>query len=111
LSLAAASGLRSSVAGKAAGLGATISWDNTLRRLGMDVDLAARDLRAREWDQEWEDILADSTKQILAEQQILAESMHQILTDSTKRKRRKKMKKHKLRKRRKLTRAERLKLK
>ncbi|KAJ7047033.1 hypothetical protein C8F04DRAFT_1062513 [Mycena alexandri] len=75
--------------------GATISWDNTLRRLGMDVDLAARDLRAREWDQEWEDILADSTKQILAEQQILAESMHQILTDSTKRKRRKKMKKHK----------------
>jgi len=91
--------------------GATISWDNTLRRLGMDMDTAARELRAREWDQEWEDILADSTKQVLAEQQLLAESMHRILTDSTKRKRRKKMKKHKLRKRRKLTRAERLKLK
>ncbi|KAJ6525672.1 hypothetical protein B0H19DRAFT_586947 [Mycena capillaripes] len=53
--------------------GATVSWENTLRRLGMDVDLAAKDLRATEWDQEWEDILADSVK----------------------RKRRKKMKKHK----------------
>ncbi|KAJ7444884.1 hypothetical protein FB451DRAFT_1413005 [Mycena latifolia] len=63
--------------------GATVSWDNTLRRLGFDVELAASDLRATEWNQEWEDILADSTK----------------------RKRRKKMKKHKLRKRRRLTRA------
>ncbi|KAJ7685398.1 hypothetical protein DFH06DRAFT_1074805 [Mycena polygramma] len=69
--------------------GATVSWENTLRRLGMDVDLAADDLRATEWNQEWEDILADSVK----------------------RKRRKKMKKHKLRKRRKLTRASRMKLK
>ncbi|KAJ6597110.1 hypothetical protein DFH09DRAFT_1357167 [Mycena vulgaris] len=68
--------------------GATVEWDNTLRRLGDDVDLAARDLHAAEWNQEWEDILADSTK----------------------RKRRKKMKKHKLRKRRKLTRASRIKL-
>ncbi|KAJ7172256.1 hypothetical protein C8R46DRAFT_142108 [Mycena filopes] len=78
--------------------GATTSWENTLRRLGMDVDMAAADLRAVEWDQEWEDILAESTGQ-------------DIRADSTKRKRRKKMKKHKLRKRRKLTRAERLKLK
>jgi hypothetical protein len=39
----------------------------------MDVELAAEDLRVTEWDQEWEDILADSVK----------------------RKRRKKMKKHK----------------
>ncbi|KAJ7709683.1 hypothetical protein B0H17DRAFT_1155577 [Mycena rosella] len=68
--------------------GATVAWDNTLRRLGLDVDLAARDLQAAEWDQDWEDILADSVK----------------------RKRRKKMKKHKLRKRRKLTRASRIKL-
>jgi len=69
--------------------GATVSWETTLRRLGVDVDSAANDLRATEWNQEWEDILADSVK----------------------RKRRKKMKKHKLRKRRKLTRASRLKLK
>ncbi|KAF8211935.1 hypothetical protein K438DRAFT_1219724 [Mycena galopus ATCC 62051] len=52
--------------------GATVSWENTLRRLGLDVDSAAQDLRAEEWNQEWEDILADSVK----------------------RKRRKKMKKH-----------------
>ncbi|KAF8211965.1 hypothetical protein K438DRAFT_1957758 [Mycena galopus ATCC 62051] len=69
--------------------GATVSWENTLRRLGLDVDSAAQDLRAEEWNQEWEDILADSVK----------------------RKRRKKMKKHKLRKLRKSTRAARLKLK
>ncbi|KAF7338112.1 DUF1713 domain-containing protein [Mycena venus] len=68
--------------------GATVSWENTLQRLGLDVESAAQDLRAEEWNQEWEDILADSVK----------------------RKRRKKMKKHKLRKRRKLTRASRLKL-
>jgi len=68
--------------------GATVSWENTLQRLGLDVETAAEDLRAEEWNQEWEDILADSVK----------------------RKRRKKMKKHKLRKRRKLTRASRLKL-
>ncbi|KAK7037922.1 DUF1713 domain-containing protein [Favolaschia claudopus] len=53
--------------------GATVSWEDTLRRLGFDVDLAAEELRAEEWNQEWEDILADSVK----------------------RKRRKKMKKHK----------------
>ncbi|KAJ7097723.1 hypothetical protein B0H15DRAFT_822357 [Mycena belliarum] len=53
--------------------GATVSWESTLRRLGLDVDLAASDLRAKEWNQDWEDILADSVK----------------------RKRRKKMKKHK----------------
>ncbi|KAJ6502326.1 hypothetical protein C8R45DRAFT_1209903 [Mycena sanguinolenta] len=69
--------------------GATVAWDETLRRLGMDVDGAAQDLRAAEWNQEWEDILADSVK----------------------RKRKKKMKKHKLRKLRKLTRAARLKQK
>ncbi|KAK7020430.1 DUF1713 domain-containing protein [Favolaschia claudopus] len=69
--------------------GATVSWEDTLRRLGFDVELAAEELRAEEWNQEWEDILADSVK----------------------RKRRKKMKKHKLRKRRRLTRASRLKLK
>ncbi|KAJ7272014.1 hypothetical protein B0H12DRAFT_1092418 [Mycena haematopus] len=54
-------------------VGARVAWDDTLRRLGMDVDTAAQDLRAAEWNQEWEDILADSVK----------------------RKRRKKMKKHK----------------
>jgi len=69
--------------------GATISWENTLRRLGVDVELHAQAVNAAEWNQEWEDILADSTK----------------------RKRRHKMKKHKLRKRRRLTRASRLKLK
>ncbi|KAJ6630592.1 hypothetical protein B0H10DRAFT_836153 [Mycena sp. CBHHK59/15] len=53
--------------------GATVAWESTLRRLGVDVDLAANDLRAKEWNQEWEDILMDSVK----------------------RKRRKKMKKHK----------------
>ncbi|KAJ7724488.1 hypothetical protein DFH07DRAFT_971247 [Mycena maculata] len=68
---------------------ATVSWESTLRRLGVDVESAANDLRATEWNQEWEDILADSVK----------------------RKRRKKMKKHKLRKLRKSTRASRLKLK
>ncbi|KAJ7510091.1 hypothetical protein B0H11DRAFT_1175735 [Mycena galericulata] len=69
--------------------GASVSWESTLRRLGVDVDSDANNLRATEWNQEWEDILADSVK----------------------RKRKKKMKKHKLRKRRKLTRASRLKLK
>ncbi|KAJ7156959.1 hypothetical protein C8R43DRAFT_997813 [Mycena crocata] len=53
--------------------GATVSWESTLRRLGLDVDSAAHELRVTEWNQEWEDILADSVK----------------------RKRKKKMKKHK----------------
>ncbi|KAJ7632887.1 hypothetical protein FB45DRAFT_517834 [Roridomyces roridus] len=61
--------------------GSTVSWESTLSHLGV--------VQAAEWDQEWEDILADSVK----------------------RKRRKKMKKHKLRKRRRLTRATRLRLK
>ncbi|KAF8211997.1 hypothetical protein K438DRAFT_1928258 [Mycena galopus ATCC 62051] len=53
----------------------------TMTRAGRPCHSAAQDLRAEEWNQEWEDILADSVK----------------------RKRRKKMKKHKLRKLRKLT--------
>ncbi|KAJ7063458.1 hypothetical protein C8F01DRAFT_78325 [Mycena amicta] len=69
--------------------GAAVSWESALQRLGLDVGSEALGVQAAEWNDEWEDILADSTK----------------------RKRRKKMKKHKLRKRRKLTRAERLKLK
>jgi len=69
-------------------IGATVAWESTLQRLGVDVEAAANDLRTTEWNQEWEDILADSTK----------------------RKRRRKMKKHKLKKRRRMTRAERIKL-
>ncbi|THH16485.1 hypothetical protein EW146_g4162 [Bondarzewia mesenterica] len=60
-------------------VGSLISWDETMRRLGVQVE--QMDL-----------------------------SGHEILMDSTKRKRRKKMKKHKLKKRRKLQRAQRVKI-
>ncbi|KAF8163580.1 hypothetical protein B0H34DRAFT_745591 [Crassisporium funariophilum] len=70
--------------------GATMSWENTLKHLGLDVSKDADRINLQQqFDKEWEEVLLDSTK----------------------RKRRKKMKKHKLKKRRKATRAERLKLK
>jgi len=70
--------------------GATVSWENTLKRLGLDVAQDAdRVGLQQQFDKEWQDVMMDSTK----------------------RKRRKKMKKHKLKKRRKATRSERMKLK
>ncbi|KII89153.1 hypothetical protein PLICRDRAFT_53618 [Plicaturopsis crispa FD-325 SS-3] len=68
-------------------VGGAIAWEDTLRRLGVDVDEGRVEL-SKELEKEWNDIYMDSTK----------------------RKRRKKMKKHKLKKRRKLTRATRLKI-
>ncbi|KAG6854548.1 Cleavage polyadenylation factor subunit clp1 [Blastosporella zonata] len=61
--------------------GATVAWEDTLRRLGLDVNKDADRVGLQEkWDKEWQDVLMDSTK----------------------RKRKKKMKKHKLKKRRKV---------
>ncbi|PFH54132.1 hypothetical protein AMATHDRAFT_423 [Amanita thiersii Skay4041] len=69
--------------------GATIQWEETLRRLGLDVEMELERIVLREqMEKEWEEVLMDSTK----------------------RKRRKKMKKHKLKKRRKETRSTRLKI-
>ncbi|KAK7054716.1 hypothetical protein VNI00_003179 [Paramarasmius palmivorus] len=66
-------------------LGATISWEATLKQLGLDSSEAEKaDLR-EQLDKEYRDVMMDSTK----------------------RKRRKKMKKHKLKKRRRLTRQQR----
>ncbi|KAL4254039.1 hypothetical protein ABKN59_002523 [Abortiporus biennis] len=67
-------------------VGATVTWEAALQRLGLDVT-AER-----------------------AEEISLAEAEYEVLMDSTKRKRRKKMKKHKLKKRRRLTRSTRLKI-
>lgn len=54
--------------------GATVAWEDTLRRLGLDVDQDAERVNMqRQWSREWQEIMMDSTK----------------------RKRRKKMKKHK----------------
>lgn len=54
--------------------GATVAWEDTLRRLGLDVDKDAdRVGLQQQWVREWEEVLMDSTK----------------------RKRKKKMKKHK----------------
>lgn len=54
--------------------GATVTWEDTLRRLGLDVDKDAdRVGLQQQWDREWQEVLMDSTK----------------------RKRKKKMKKHK----------------
>lgn len=54
--------------------GATVAWEATLRRLGIDVDKDAERVGLRQqWDREWQEVLLDSVK----------------------RKRRKKMKKHK----------------
>jgi len=70
--------------------GATVSWENTLKHLGLDVAQDADRVNLQQqFDKEWQDVMMDSTK----------------------RKRRKKMKKHKLKKRRKATRSERMKLK
>ncbi|OBZ69079.1 hypothetical protein A0H81_10745 [Grifola frondosa] len=67
-------------------LGASISWENTLKRLGLDVTEGR------------------------AEEVSLAQAEFEIYMDSTKRKRRRKMKKHKLKKRRRLNRAQRVKI-
>ncbi|KAG5720568.1 hypothetical protein E4T56_gene5768, partial [Termitomyces sp. T112] len=67
--------------------GAAVSWEQTLRRLGLDVDKDRIEMQEK-LDKEWREVLMDSTK----------------------RKRRKKMKKHKLKKRRKATRAQRIKI-
>jgi len=70
--------------------GATVAWEDTLKRLGLDVSKEAERVGLQEqFDKDWEDVMLDSTK----------------------RKRRKKMKKHKLKKRRRLTRSERMRLK
>lgn len=54
--------------------GATVSWEDTLKKLGLDVSKDADRVNLREqFEREWEDVMMDSTK----------------------RKRRKKMKKHK----------------
>ncbi|TFK42323.1 hypothetical protein BDQ12DRAFT_676013 [Crucibulum laeve] len=67
--------------------GATMAWEDTLRRLGVDVTQDADRIGLQEqWNREWQEVMLDSTK----------------------RKRRKKMRKHKLKKRRKATRASRL---
>jgi len=69
--------------------GATVAWEDTLRRLGLNVDKdKARVHMQQQWDREWQEVMMDSTK----------------------RKRRRKMKKHKLKKRRKATRASRVKI-
>ncbi|KAF8077691.1 hypothetical protein FPV67DRAFT_1462695 [Lyophyllum atratum] len=69
--------------------GAAMAWEDTLRRLGIDVneDADRVGLRAQ-----------------------MDKELHDVMMDSVKRKRRKKMKKHKLKKRRKATRATRLKI-
>ncbi|PCH37872.1 hypothetical protein WOLCODRAFT_161115 [Wolfiporia cocos MD-104 SS10] len=67
-------------------LGASIAWEDTLQKLGLDVtESRAEEVRA-------------------------AETEFEVYMDSVKRKRRKKMKKHKLKKRRKLQRALRIKI-
>ena len=55
--------------------GATVIWEATLRRLGLNVDQdTERAIMQQQWSREWQEVMMDSTK----------------------RKRRKKMKKHKL---------------
>ncbi|RDB21159.1 hypothetical protein Hypma_011883 [Hypsizygus marmoreus] len=69
--------------------GASVAWEATLRKLGIDVDKESDRVNLQQqWDREWQEVMMDSVK----------------------RKRRKKMKKHKLKKRRKATRASRLKI-
>jgi len=66
-------------------VGSTISWEDTLLKLGLNEDTAeGRAELAKEWAREWDT----------------------IYTDSVKRKRKKKMKKHKLKKRRRLLRSQ-----
>jgi len=70
--------------------GATVSWEDTLKYLGLDVAQEADRVNLQQqFDKDWQEVMMDSTK----------------------RKRRKKMKKHKLRKRRKATRSVRMRLK
>ncbi|KAI0040328.1 hypothetical protein FA95DRAFT_1577029 [Auriscalpium vulgare] len=66
-------------------VGSTVIWEDTLRRLGLDVDQGRGE-------------------------ELSKVSAAVVDMDSTKRKRRKKMKKHKLKKRRRATRAQRLKI-
>lgn len=73
--------------------GATVSWEETLKTLGLDVAKEAeRANLQQQFEKDWENV-------------------EDVKMDSTKRKRRKKMKKHKLKKRRRATRSERLRLK
>ncbi|TBU35690.1 hypothetical protein BD311DRAFT_707914 [Dichomitus squalens] len=67
-------------------IGASIAWEEALKRLGLDVTSGR------------------------AEEVSLAEAEFEMYMDSTKRKRRKKMKKHKLKKRRRLNRSQRVKI-
>lgn len=69
--------------------GAMVEWEETLRALGLDVEM-------------------DPERVMMREQ--MERELEEVMMDSTKRKRRKKMKKHKLKKRRRLTRATRLKI-
>jgi hypothetical protein len=70
-------------------VGGTISWENTLGRLGLDGHTEeGRAELAQKWVREWETVYADSVK----------------------RKRKKKMKKHKLKKRRRAQRSQKLRL-
>jgi len=70
-------------------IGDSISWEDTLTKLGLDENTnAGRAELAKEWAREWKTIYADSVK----------------------RKRKKKMKKHKLKKRRRAQRSQKLKL-
>ncbi|KAG6868699.1 hypothetical protein C0993_011929 [Termitomyces sp. T159_Od127] len=67
--------------------GAAVSWEQTLRRLGLVEE-----------------------DRVAPQQEKSERTFQDVMMDSTKRKRRKKMKKHKLKKRRKATRAQRLKI-
>lgn len=70
-------------------VGGVVSWDETLKTLGLDVSQDADRIQLREqWEREWEEVMMDSVK----------------------RKRKKKMKKHKLKKRRRDTRSQRMRI-
>jgi len=70
-------------------VGAVASWEEALKRIGLDVSKEAERVGLREqWDREWEEVMLDSVK----------------------RKRKKKMKKHKLKKLRRATRAQRMRM-
>jgi len=68
-------------------VGSTVSWEDTLMKLGIDENTEERAQLAKEWAREWDTVYADSVK----------------------RKRKKKMKKHKLKKRRRAQRSQKLK--
>jgi len=70
-------------------VGGIVSWEETLKTLGLDVSQDAERVQLREqWEREWEEVRMDSVK----------------------RKRKKKMKKHKLKKRRRDTRSQRMRI-